>query len=358
MSPIPNGVSMAGLLPENADYVAGATVMRLGLVQGRTAPTLEAGFLPIGQEFRFQSFPYFPFFLTSEVAYADWGSLVGTDIHFSPPLPAEIAQAIEDSRDTSDEGQITQGDPDIPIRWLGDGLDFSISFLAMLKTTANNEFEAMVRFTELRDSLHDLSSDDLAVIPAVGASQIYSLTDWSYEVYANRPETVTLQLSSTRLITVPVHQQPKTTEIPDDSLFLSSVVRINYGGQEGFRYAFFSKPGYTIPVGTNEYHGKPATNRINTIVADVFYKAMASGALAKVATVNLNAFTFIGNDAGTHGWVYISSSEINFAIDSGISGLPAAPYNQANLTPTDGQEGFYWLRVTDCLLYTSPSPRD
>ena len=196
MSPIPNGVAMAGLLPNNRDYVAGTTVMRLGLVQGQTAPTLAAGTLPAGQEFRFQSFPGFPFFVTDEVAYADWSSLIATNIQFSPPMPAEIASAIEDSRDTSDEGEITQGDPDIPIRWLGTGLDFSVSLLALLNTTANNEFEAKVRFTSLRDTLHSLSSDDLAIIPAVGAPQIYAVTDWSYEVYANQPETVTLQLAS------------------------------------------------------------------------------------------------------------------------------------------------------------------
>ena len=143
-----------------------------------------------------------------------------------------------------------------------------------------------MRFTSLRDTLHSLSSDDLAIIPAVGASQIYAVTDWSYEVYANQPETVTLQLASTRLITVPVHQALPVTEIPDDSLFLSEVRHIT-DSNNGYRYNFYRKPGYSIPVGSNEYHGQSATKRINTIVAEVFYKAMASDTLTKVADIDL-----------------------------------------------------------------------
>ena len=175
--------------------------------------------------------------------------------------------------------------------------------------------------------------------------QIYSVTDWSYEVYANRPETVTLQLTSTRLITVPIHQSVSTTMIPDDSLFLSSVERMsrNY---TGYRYNFHVKPGYSIPAGGNEYHGKVTTKRVNTIVAEVFYKAMASDTLAKVADIDLTMAMFVGSDGG-QGWVYVSDDLLSFSIETGITGLPSSPYEQLNLTPTDGQEGFYWLRITE-----------
>ena len=342
------------------------STLRGSVKLGDPPTTVTGGQLNIisrGQEFRFNIAPHQPFFVTKAITQLDYLRSDPLSIEFVPGLPSSIVEKINDTipddlvvdphLHNSPRNQnihVPSGTTPVYIRWVADALGFDIPLLAFLEADDNSEFSAKVRYKDLRDSLHQLSTDDLAVVPSINQKQIMSLLNWSFAIYDGKPIIADLRLVATTSVISNVIDRE---HIPVEKAYLESI-EVATDDTHGYSGHIFTwRPltdQYVFPF-QDVYYGRRSVERIRGITdLEVMFKRTAGDTLAKVADIDLSvADLIVGDEDGLRGWVLLSNNILRFSVrlNSVFTGLPSVPYQSNRSEPpiVGGAEGFYWWKT-------------